>query len=84
MNDWNDDESTIQTGQTEQRRTRRFPDPLGLIVGLVTLLVSAYALSSGAWDLPAVDPRWLIAGGALFVGLMLLGASFRPNRRRNR
>jgi hypothetical protein len=63
---------------TTQRRPRRgFPDPFALIVGIVTLVVSAYALSDGAFDLPAIDPRWLIGGGALFVGLMLLGASLR-------
>jgi hypothetical protein len=78
MSDWNDDDNTVQT----ERPARRFPDPLGLAVGLVTLAISAYVLSDGAWDLPAVDPRWLIAGGALFVGLMLLGASLRPTRRR--
>jgi hypothetical protein len=76
MNDWNEETTTI----TAERR--RFPDPLALIVGLVTLVVSAYALSDGAFDLPGIDPRWLIGGGALFVGLMLLGASLRPNRRR--
>jgi hypothetical protein len=78
MSDWNDDDSTVRT----ERPVRRFPDPVAMIVGIATLVVSAYVLSDGAWDLPAVDPRWLIAGGALFVGLMLLGASLRPNRRR--
>lgn len=78
MNDWDDDETTVQT---EPRARRRFPDPVGLIVGLITLVISAYALSDGAVDLPSADPRWLIAGVALFVGLMLLGASVRPRRR---
>lgn len=81
MSEWNDDETT--TVRTETRR-RRFPDPFSLIVGLLTLVVSAYALSDGALDLPTMDPRWWIAGGALFVGLMLLGASVRPSRGRDR
>lgn len=81
MNDWNDETTTIPT---ETYRRRRFPDAWSLIIGLVTLLVSAYALSDGAINLPSADPRWLIAGGALFVGLMLLGASIRPRRRRDR
>ncbi len=76
MNDWNEETTTMTTER------RRFPDPFAMIVGLVTLVVSAYVLSDGAFDLPAIDPRWLIGGGALFVGLMLLGASLRPNRRR--
>ena len=81
MNDWNDETTTVPT---EAGRRRRFPDAWSLIIGLVTLVVSAYALSDGAVNLPAADPRWLIAGGALFVGLMLLGASVRPRQRRNR
>jgi len=81
MNDWNDETTTVPT---ETCRRWRFPDAWSLIIGLVTLLVSAYALSDGAVNLPSADPRWLIAGGALFVGLMLLGASVRPRRRRNR
>ena len=81
MSDWNEDTTTITT---ERRPRRAFPDPVALIIGLITLVVSAYALSDGALDLPAMDPRWLIGGGALFVGLMLLGASLRPGRRRNR
>jgi hypothetical protein len=71
MNDWNEDTTTMPT------QRRRFPDPVAMIVGLISLVVSAYVLSDGAFDLPAVDPRWLIGGGALFVGLMLLGASLR-------
>lgn len=78
MNDWNEDTTTMPTER------RRFPDPVTMVFGLITLVVSAYVLSDGAFDLPGIDPRWLIGGGALFVGLMLLGASLRPNRRRNR
>ena len=39
-------------------------------------------LSDGASWLPSFDFRWVIAGGAVFVGLMLLGASFGSKRRR--
>ena len=83
MNDWNDETTTVPTEQ-QSHRAWRFPDAWSLIIGLITLVVSAYALSDGAVNIPAADPRWLIAGGALFVGLMLLGASIRPKRRRDR
>ncbi len=75
MSEWQE-----QTEVTERRRGR-LPDPLNIIVGVLTLGVAAYALSDGQWGLPAVDPRWIIAGGALLVGLLLLGASFRPRKR---
>lgn len=69
--------------QTEvQRRRHRFPDPVNLVVGLLTLAVAGYVLSDGRWDLPSVDPRWAVAGAALLIGLLLLGASVRPGRRR--
>ncbi|WP_206787806.1 hypothetical protein [Amycolatopsis sp. MtRt-6] len=57
-------------------------DVFTLIVGIATLLVSAYVLSDGASWLPSFDFRWVIAGGAVFVGLLLLAASFGGKRRR--
>ncbi|MBC6446269.1 hypothetical protein [Actinokineospora xionganensis] len=55
----------------EQSCGKRF-DPFALLAGIATLLVSAFVLTDGAiWDaLP--DARWLIAGGAVIGGLMLL------------
>jgi hypothetical protein len=32
--------------------------------------------------LPHVDPRWLITGAALFVGVLLLASSLRGSRRK--
>ena len=70
------------TGETEQRPARRSGlDVFTLIVGVATLMISAYVLSDGASWLPRFDFRWIIAGGAVFVGLLLLGASFRGKRR---
>jgi hypothetical protein len=66
----------------EQERRRRFPDPVNLVVGVLTLLAAGYAISDGHWGLGSVDPRWVIAGGALLIGLLLLGASVRPRRGR--
>jgi hypothetical protein len=66
-----------ETNETERRR----PDALTLIAGIGTLLVSAYVLTDGASWLPAFDPRWLLAGGAVLVGLLLLGVSVRKRSR---
>ena len=61
---------------------RRGPDVLTLVAGIATLLVSAYVLTDGALWIPSLDPRWLLAGAALVVGLFLLMASVRGGRNR--
>lgn len=77
--------------ETETRRFGTEPSPWAprrgvdlfmLLSGVLTLGVSAYVLSDGPGWLRGVDPRWLIAGGALFVGLLLLFLSVRSGRRR--
>ncbi|MGK3205218.1 hypothetical protein [Amycolatopsis sp. MEPSY49] len=65
-----------------QPPAKRGVDVFTLIVGIATLLISAYVLSDGASWLPQFDFRWVIAGGAVLVGLLLLGASFGSKRRR--
>ena len=60
---------------------RRGPDMLTLVAGIATLLVSAYVLTDGALWIPSLDPRWLLAGGALAGGLFLLMLSLRGRRR---
>lgn len=50
----------------------RGPDPFGLVAGLVTLLVAALALTD---TLDALDPRWLLAGVAIGVGVIVLVAT---------
>ncbi|MFJ9783793.1 hypothetical protein ACIRSS_29725 [Amycolatopsis sp. NPDC101161] len=67
---------------TETQPAKRGVDVFTLIVGIATLLISAYVLSDGASWLPQFDFRWVIAGGAVLVGLLLLGASFGSKRRR--
>ena len=59
---------------------KRF-DPLTLFVGIAALVMAAYVLTDGQTWLPSFDPRWLLASGAVLVGLLLLGSSL---RRRNR
>ena len=68
-------------GETEPAK-RGGVNAFTLIAGIATLLVSAYVLSDGASCLPSFDFRWVIAGGAVFVGLLLLTASFGGKRRR--
>ena len=62
------------------RRTgRRGLDPATLLFGIAALLVSATALTDGRGWLPDLDPRLLLAGGAVLVGLLLMiGALRRP------
>jgi hypothetical protein len=56
---------------------RRGPDPLTLIVGLATLAMAVFAFVGYLPDLSGFDPRWLLAGGAAVVGLMLLVGNLR-------
>ncbi len=59
---------------------RRMPDLLTLLCGIAALAVAATAIvGSTAW-LPPVDARWLLAGGAMVIGLLLLVGSLRPRR----
>ena len=56
---------------------RRGPDPLTLLVGLATLGMAVFAFVGELPDLSFVDPRWLLAGGAAAVGLVLLVGNLR-------
>lgn len=66
----------------QDKRVSRFPDVLTLLAGLGTLLVSAFVLTDGAFWLPELNFTWVLAGGALLVGVLLLGSSLRGNRKR--
>ncbi|HVW40275.1 MAG TPA: hypothetical protein VHC18_02900 [Amycolatopsis sp.] len=77
------DENPYQYDETREIRPER-PGGVNvftLIIGVATLLVSAYVLSDGASWLPSFDLRWILAGGAVLVGVLMLGASMRNNRR---
>jgi hypothetical protein len=56
---------------------RRGVDVFTLLLGLGTLLVSAYVITDGASWLPSLDLRWMLAGGAVLAGVLMLGASLR-------
>ncbi|PXY17231.1 hypothetical protein DI005_30705 [Prauserella sp. PE36] len=64
----------------EQRRPG--VDLFTLLAGIATLLVSAYVLSDGHNWFPTVDLRWVLAGGAVLVGTLMLIASMRGGRKR--
>jgi hypothetical protein len=59
---------------------RRWPDPVALLVGLLTLGMAMAAFVGQVPDLSGFDPRWLLAGGAAIVGLLLLVGSVRGRR----
>lgn len=59
---------------------RRGPDPLALLVGLATLAMAVFAFAGELPDLSGIDPRWLLAGGAALVGLVLLVSSLRGRK----
>lgn len=61
---------------TERPDHRRI-DPVTLVIGIGTLVASAYALTDGVTWLPGADLRWLLAGGAVLVGVLMLGASLK-------
>ena len=62
--------------QTEVIRRRRGPDPLALVVGVLTLGM-AVAAFTGQLPVVTFDPRWLIAAAAAVVGALLLLGSLR-------
>lgn len=66
---------------TEQRPRRRGVDVFTLLIGIATLFASAYTLTDGVTWLPSFDLRWVLAGGAILFGVLMLGASLRGGRR---
>jgi hypothetical protein len=59
---------------------RRTPDVLNLVVGILTLGMALAAFVGKVPDLSGVDPRWVLAGGAALVGVLLLVGSLRKRR----
>ncbi|KAA9152567.1 hypothetical protein FPZ12_036645 [Amycolatopsis acidicola] len=56
-------------------------DVFALLIGVITLMVSAYTLTDEHSWLPSFDLRWLLAGGAVLAGVLMLAASLRGGRR---
>jgi hypothetical protein len=61
---------------------RRGPDLPMLLIGLVSTAAAVLTLVGWMPDPPTFDGRWLLAGGAVLVGLLLLAASNWSNRDR--
>ncbi|MFC4942792.1 hypothetical protein [Pseudonocardia sp. GCM10023141] len=60
---------------------RRGPDPVALLIGLLTLGMALAAFTGHVPNLSGFDPRWLLAGGAAVLGLLLLLGSIGRRRR---
>ncbi|SHE40666.1 hypothetical protein [Streptoalloteichus hindustanus] len=60
---------------------RRGLDVLTFLAGLVALGAAGYNLTDGKLWFPDWDLRWVLAGGAVAVGLLMLIASLRPRRK---
>ncbi|HEY4007562.1 MAG TPA: hypothetical protein VGM60_20605 [Pseudonocardia sp.] len=71
------DLSTRHESGSASRRARSAPELFTLLVGLLSLAVAVLALVGWMPPVPVFDPRWLFAGGAGVVGLLLLMASVR-------
>ena len=72
-----DTTDVITTDDRAPSARRRGPDPLTLLVGLATLAMAVFAFVGDLPDLSGFDPRWLLAGGAAAVGLVLLVGNLR-------
>jgi uncharacterized membrane protein HdeD (DUF308 family) len=56
---------------------RRAPDALTLLMGLVCIAAATLTLVGWMPAMPLFDVRWVLAAGAVLVGLLLLAASVR-------
>jgi hypothetical protein len=70
-----DSTARAEAAMTEAGK-RRGPDGLALVVGLLTIGM-AVAAFTGHLPLLHFDPRWLLAGAAGVVGVLLLLGSLR-------
>lgn len=67
----------VEHENTAAQTRRRGVDLITLLCGIATLGVAGYVLSDGASWLPGVDLRWVLAGGAVLVGVLMLAGSLR-------
>ena len=60
---------------------RRGPDLLTLVVGLMSLAAAVLVATGWAPQLRLFDLRWVLSGGAVVLGVLLLAASVRSPRK---
>lgn len=72
------DEYWRTTGGAAQRRG---PDPVALLIGVLSLGMAASAFFGVAPSLAGFDLRWLLAAGAAAIGLLLLVGSLKGRGR---
>lgn len=65
------------TGQDAGTEVRRAPDPVALLVGLLSLGMAVAAFTGSVPGLSGFDPRWLLAGAAALIGLLILAGTLR-------
>ncbi|HEY3258910.1 MAG TPA: hypothetical protein VGJ95_01350 [Pseudonocardiaceae bacterium] len=80
MNEHRTNKRSADEHSTDERRPRRWLDPVTMLFGIGALLVAGTALTNGSGLLPGVDPRWLLASGAVLVGMLLLVGTLRRPR----
>ena len=68
------DVDTVDSDADTAPAGRPGPDPLALVAGLTAVVVAVLALTGA---LAAVDPRWVLALGAVGVGLAVLLVTLR-------
>jgi len=74
------DEKATAVGNTTGIARRRGPDVVMLLMGLLALGMSVAAFVGEVPSLSGFDPRWLLAGGAAVVGLVLLMGSLKGRK----
>jgi hypothetical protein len=60
---------------------RRTPDVLTLVVGLMSVAAAVLVLAGWIPQLRLFDLRWVLSGGAVMLGVLLLAASARSPRK---
>ena len=68
---------TDVAGGGSRATRRRLPDPLALVVGVLSLGVAGFAFVGQTPAFAGFDPRWLLAGAAVLLGILLLVGSLR-------
>jgi hypothetical protein len=79
--EWDDTVTTSTTTGTQGAvARRRGPDPVALVIGLLTLGMAVAAFRGEVPSLAGLDARWLLAAGATGIGLLLLVGSLRGRK----